>query len=83
MTASMGPRLVSRGRPLGRRWADLDPVRFNGATAGEPWKTWQQSRRKRAILIGFNGATAGEPWKTLAIRSASNWNSRLQWGHGW
>jgi hypothetical protein len=37
--ASMGPRLVSRGRPRPSTPPTSSRKRFNGATAGEPWKT--------------------------------------------
>ena len=46
--ASMGPRLVSRGRRR-RSWiASFPALRFNGATAGEPWKTLASRSRPAA-----------------------------------
>ena len=35
----MGPRLVSRGRLFHAAHSSQSTTSFNGATAGEPWKT--------------------------------------------
>ena len=56
-------------------------MRFNGATASEPWN----------LIIGsillvrfrrFNGATASEPWNLRLLRASRRNFKSLQWGHG-
>ncbi len=62
-SASMGPRLGSRGRPAvrGRR---RRPVRASmGPRLGSRGRRDDRGSREAAV-IGFNGATARKPWKT-------------------
>ena len=67
LRTSMGPRLVSRGRRRRATGGRRQP-HFNGATAGEPWKTAMIVIERRSPSARFNGATAGEPWKTATSR---------------
>ena len=61
--ASMGPRPFSRGNTTSTTTTPPTPIRFNGATAFQPWKPGILRTSPPCPATGFNGATAFQPWK--------------------
>ena len=69
-------------RGLGVTLTLMASVRFNGATAFQPWKVATAQPLARN-LRRFNGATAFQPWKAVVSAvGAPCWTVELQWGHG-
>ena len=66
-TASMGPRLFSRGKGIECRRCGCRDLRFNGAAAFQPRKAGSTSPSTHANL-GFNGAAAFQPRKGPATQ---------------
>ena len=60
--ASMGPRLLSRGRITGRFSPNASSSSFNGAAASQPRKA-RRVCMAGAVGRGFNGAAASQPRK--------------------
>src|SRR5690606_26455928 len=75
ITASMEPRLLSRGNGPPSRPSPPYTAGFNGATASQPWKP-PGTARERAWTWSVNGATASQPWKPGSSPPAGHEGSR-------
>ena len=81
LSASMGPRLFSRGNAdgpgeqfLDELEASMGPRLFSrGNNRGRDLPSFQSSR--------FNGATTFQPWKSGILAASSATYITLQWGH--
>ena len=80
-SASMGPRLISRGDEDRFDREHRETLGFNGAAADQPRRP-AAHRSSRSSRQRFNGAAADQPRRPVDSSSVDTRDAVLQWGRG-